>query len=242
MLHRFFIVIFSLFVGNAARAQYVLGKYEIGITAGTLLYAGDLAPQQVGSVKTPRFVFGISGSRYLSNTLALRLDVSHGGLRGNDAAYANPEWRRQRAFAFDARITEAALLGVWSRNHNRRLKPYLFAGLGAAFTRIRPDYSGFNADFFSNEPDVATGLAQDAARTPPRFILVLPLGAGVQYRITTRWAIGVEGGTRLMKSDYLDGVSKAANPARSDYYNKLTLGLHYNLGGKNKLNCPATVR
>lgn len=241
MLQYFFTVL-GTFIFIGANAQYTLGQYEVGITAGTLVYAGDLSPHQLGSVETPSLVIGITGSRYLSNTLALRMDVSYGALRGNDAVYNDPEWRQQRAFAFNARVAEAAILGVWSRDHNRRLKPYLFAGIGAAFTGIRPDYSGFNADFFSGEPAVGAGLEEDQARALPRFIPVLPLGGGVQYRITPRWALGIEGGIRLMKSDYLDGVSKAANPGRSDYYNKLTLGLHYNLGGKNSLDCPATVR
>jgi hypothetical protein len=73
------------FIAHAQLATF--SKYEAGINAGTLIYQGDLTPSAVGSFKTPAFVFGLNGSRYLTNKFAVRLDLNFGKLKGDDAAY-----------------------------------------------------------------------------------------------------------------------------------------------------------
>lgn len=216
--------------------------YEIGINAGTLIYQGDLTPSAVGSFKTPSFVFGINGSRRLTDVLAARLDLNFGRLHGADSAYALPEWRKQRAFNFTTPVTElTASLVYYPLGTERKLSPYLFAGLGLAFVHIKRDYNAYNAAYFSEAEGLDERLQQDVDHPLPRTVPVLPLGIGLRYALTEKFSLNSEAGYRLMRTDYLDGFSQAANPLLKDHYYKFSLGLGYRLGVKDKYGCP-TVR
>ena len=114
------------------------------MNAGAFIYIGDLSPWRTGSWKTPGFVLGFTGHRNFSSTLAARLDLNFGKLRGDEAKYG-PEWRKYRAFAFNSNVTEVILSAEWSPLGNmRKLAPYLFGGVGYAGMRITRDYSRFN--------------------------------------------------------------------------------------------------
>jgi hypothetical protein len=48
----------------------------------------------------------------------------------------------------------------------------------------------------------------------------------------------MEGTYRLMRTDYLDGFSKSANPNLKDHYSSITIGAAYKFGNKEKYGCP----
>jgi len=213
-------------------------KYEIGINAGTLIYQGDLTPDAVGSFKTPGLVVGLYGSRRLTNSLALRLDLSHGQLRGDDAKYNSPDWRQERALKFKTPVTEvAALLVVNALGTDRKFSPYLFAGLGYTFLRIRRDYSRFNYEYFADE-GLGEELQRDIDHDLPRSEFHVPVGVGVRYALSNKVGLNVESAYRHISTDYLDGFSYAGNPKRDDAYFKFSLGVSYQLGKKDPLDCP----
>ena len=217
-------------------------KYEIGINAGMFIYQGDLTPSATGSFKTPSAVFGINGSRRLTNAFAVRLDLNIGRLRGADSVYASPEWRKQRAFAFTTPVTEVTgSLVYYPMGTERKFSPYLFAGVGLAFINVKRDYSAYNAAYFSEAEGIDEGLQQDVAHKLPRTVPVLPLGIGVRYPLSQKFFLASEASYRLMRTDYLDGFSQAANPSLKDHYSKLSIGVGYRLGIKDKYGCP-TVR
>jgi opacity protein-like surface antigen len=213
-------------------------KYEIGINAGTLIYQGDLTPSDFGSFKTPGLVVGLNGSRRLSNKFAARLDLSFGRLRGDDAKYNEPDWRQERALKFKTPVTEVAALLVWNAlGTDRRLSPYLFAGLGYAFLKIDRDYSRFNYAYFADQ-GLGEELQRDIDHDLPRSEFMVPVGVGVRYALTEKLGLNVESAYRHISTDYLDGFSRAGNPSRDDAYFKFSLGLSYQLGRKDPLDCP----
>lgn len=228
----------AMFVANFSFAQ-IESKYNIGLSAGTFIYQGDLTPSAMGSFKTPGFVLGVNGSRKLTSVLWARLDLNFGQLKGDDAAYSKPAYRQQRAFAFTAPVTELTLSAVYQPlGNNRKLSPYLFSGIGLSFVRIQRDYSRFNATYFETEPAVAIGLTQDSAHRLPRTIPVLPVGVGVNYRLSDKLSLYAEASYRVMSTDYLDGYSQSVNPAHKDNYSHYAVGIRFSLGGKSKYDCP----
>ncbi len=229
------------FLPSVAFSQSSTPRYEIGINTGAFIYQGDLTPSAIGSFKTPSFVFGINESRRLTSFLAARFDLAFGHLRGNDAAYVSPEWRKQRAFNFTTPVTEVtASLVYYPMGTERKFSPYLFAGAGLAFVNIKRDYSAYNAAYFSEE-GVSEGLQQDITRKLPQTIPVLPLGVGVRYPLSEKFFLNSEASYRYMRTDYLDGFSQAANPSLKDHYYKFSIGMGYRLGVKDRFGCP-TVR
>jgi Domain of unknown function (DUF6089) len=221
-----------------------LSRYEIGGGLGAYVYQGDLAPSAAGSFKTMRPGLHLYGNMLLSSSFSYRLNVAIAGLRGDESKYSKPEYMQQRNFAFKTPVIELSGLGVWDirgKNFDRTrgaLSPYAFTGIGLSFLNIKPDSSRFNAEYFSGNPDVANGLAIDAQKKLPKIQPVIPIGLGLRYELSDRFAITTEATYRLVFTDYLDGFSYAVNPKLDDHYVSQTFGIIYKLGKKNSLNCP----
>jgi outer membrane protein OmpA-like peptidoglycan-associated protein len=65
----------------------------------------------------------------------------------------------------------------------------------------------------------------------------MPVGFGIKYDISEKMRFYAETGLRWVFSDYLDGISKSANPKQNDTYSYLALGLTFKLGaGKDSDN------
>lgn len=66
-----------LFADNSRLySQLPVSKYEMGILGGFIIYQGDLTPTNTGSYKTMKPAFAIYGSRILSNSFAVRLNLA----------------------------------------------------------------------------------------------------------------------------------------------------------------------
>ena len=221
-------------------AQPKPSMYEIGFHLGAALYSGDLVPTLAGSYKSPGLFFGIDGSRKLNNSFAVRASLSRGKIKADDANYSNPSWKRERNFNFNTSITEIAANIIWNPFGNSRLlTPYVFAGVGYSFLKVTRDYSNFNENYFASEPQTIAGLSNDIARSLPKGIAVLPVGAGIRYPVSNKISLNLESAYRLMSTDYLDGFSEAANPKRKDAYFTHTIGVVYTFGTKSMLDCPS---
>ena len=223
-------------------AQIDLSKYEIGLSGGVFVYQGDLTPQPLGSYKTMKPQLALHVYRILSPAFSVRLNLNRGKLYGNDAVYSNPAWRKQRNFNFTTPVTELSVQGVWNilQARSPRFSPYVFAGAGLSFLKIKRDWSNLDPALFGEGSDAQAGLAIDAAKTLPRIIPVVPVGAGVRYALNDRFSLTGETSYRLSFTDYIDGFSKSANPGKNDHYLSHSIGVIYSFGKKDKkLGCPS---
>ena len=176
---------------------------------------------------------------------SLRTNISFGKLNGDDSKYAVPEYRQQRNFKFTTPVFEISELLVADllRNNFARqsssFSPYLFAGVGLSFLKIRRDWTRFNAEYFSTETSTIQGLEADAQHSLPKTIPVLPLGLGIRYSLSKRISLTAETSYRFMFTDYLDGFSKAADPSQKDSYQTHSVGIIYQFQKNNSSwKCP----
>jgi hypothetical protein len=225
-------------------AQIDLSKYEVGLSGGVFVYQGDLTPQAIGSYKTMKPQLALHLYRIISPAFSVRFNINRGKLYGNDAKYNSPDWRQERNFNFTTPVTELSLQGVWNflQARSPRFSPYLFAGAGLSFLKIKRDWSNMNDSLFGDGSDVRAGLIIDAAKSTPRIIPVVPVGAGVRYALNDRFSLIGETSYRLSFTDYLDGFSKAANPDKNDHYLSHSIGVIYSFNKKNnnsRLGCPS---
>jgi len=238
----FCVLVILVSIQFIAEAQTNVSKFQFGLSAGIFIYQGDLTPSALGSYRTLRPAINLFASKFLSSSFALRGNFAFGGLRGSDAAYAHPEYRQQRNFNFGSPIVEASAIAEWNvlgRNYaSRGLSPYVFAGGGISVLRIRRDYSNLNGEYFGTASEVITGLSTDEQRSPPKILLVMPVGVGVRYYLSDKIGISAETSYRIMSNDYLDGFSQSANPKRGDHYHSHTIGVVYRIGKKNLMDCP----
>lgn len=224
------------------QAQGNRPTHEIGIAAAGFIYQGDLTPRQFGSFETMRLGIAIHGSKIIDRFLLVKGNIIIGGLRGDDAKYDNPEFRKQRNFNFRTPLTELSLLLTWNplgTNYNDKgFSPYVFAGGGIGLLRIKRDWSNFNAAYFGDGSELPGQIAADAEHSLPGITPVIPVGAGMRYGLSTRIVIHAETSYRLMFTDYLDGFSQAANPDKRDHYQTISIGTIYRIGKKDMLACP----
>jgi hypothetical protein len=226
-------------------AQINLSKWQVGVNGGVFIYQGDLTPNAIGSYKSPGPVFGLNISRVLSPSFAIRGNFVFGHLNGDDALYNSPLYRKERNFRFTALLGEVSALLVWNifgNNSNElglRFSPYLFTGAGIGFINISRDFSRMNKQFFVEDSKQTLGLAADILHQTPRVIPVLPIGVGLEYYLSQKISLTLETNFRYTFTDYLDGFSYAANPAKKDFYHSHTVGVVYRWSGKDKLGCPA---
>lgn len=234
--------LFVILPGICSNAQTNVPKFQFGVSVGTFVYQGDLTPSSPGSYKTLKPALNLFASRIFSSSFVLRANLAFGKLKGDDAKYDHPAYRQQRNFNFTSPVAEISVVGEWNilgTNYvSRGFSPYLFAGAGYSILKISRDYSNLNAEYFSGGSELITGLAIDAQHSLPRGLLVFPVGMGARYYLSDRIGISAETSYRLMSTDYLDGFSQAANPAKSDHFYSHTAGVVYRLGKKNTLACP----
>ncbi|MBI1781675.1 MAG: hypothetical protein HYR66_09945 [Sphingobacteriales bacterium] len=229
---------------NKATAQLKSKGLEAGINIGTFIYQGDLTPQKVGSLKTPGLGINLYVSKPIRNNIYLRLNFALGKLKGDDAKYNNPLWRQQRNFNFKSPVAELSGNMVWYPLGNndyangRRLVPYVSGGAGLALLRIKRDWSQLNREAFTGQQSFFDGLSADEAHRLPRVIPVIPIGAGVSYSLSPKISIVTEASYRFLFTDYLDGFSQSANPARKDSYYSISAGIKYSFGKNRGIDCP----
>jgi len=236
----FGLALLFLFANNQTHAQVDLSKFQIGLTGGVFVYQGDLTPSPFGSYRTMRPTVNLFVNRILNPSFSLRTSLFYGGLSANDAAYQLPEWRQQRSLSFRTKTFELSELLVWNAwSTDRKFVPYLFGGIGLSFLNIKRDWSKFNGEFFTSE-DLSSRVAADLAHETPKVIPVVPVGIGIQYSIKKNLSVIAETAYRFTRTDYLDGFSKAGNPALYDHYQSHTIGVLYRIGKKSNLNCPTT--
>jgi len=228
-----------------AKAQLDLTRYELGIAASGFVYLGDLTPSRLGSYRTIKPGTQIFVNRIISPTFSLRTNFSIGSLKGDDSKYSAPEYRQQRNFKFKTpvfEISELLVADLLKNNLERRpsrVSPYLFVGVGLSFLKIKRDWSGFNAEYFSSETSTIQGLATDVRHSLPKTIPVVPVGLGVRYSLSKKISLAAESSYRFTFTDYLDGFSQAADPSQKDSYQTHSIGIIYQFQKSNaSWKCP----
>lgn len=220
MSRRLYILLASAFFGF-----YSLYAQELSVEAyaGAMTYQGDLVDGIVDFSEI-QLAYG-AGFKYLMfKDIAVRGGVILGKISGDDA---NSEKLAPRGFSFESKVTELSLAveyhplgrGRWDRRNDliRSISPYVYAGAGYMFGT--PTVMGL--------PPASEDLNNDITSR-----LVVPLGIGVQATFHESYYIALEGGTRYITDDYLDGVSIEGNPNANDWYLSANIKIGFYLSGE----------
>ncbi|MCB9081438.1 MAG: OmpA family protein [Lewinellaceae bacterium] len=194
-------------------------RWEGGLILGGNNYMGDVVESNGFLLMQTELAGGVFIRHRITPNLGIRLQVIQGRAAGDDRNNDDPG-RKQRGYSFSTPLTEVSLLLEWdilgrqrivNGNPLRRWSPFLYAGIGRTAINPKPDFGN------PTNPDLLNKIQIDLRRDLSSLIAV-PLGAGVHYDLSRQWSLSAEAGIRPIFSDYLDGISLAANPAKDDYY------------------------
>lgn len=214
---RWNIAVMVVVLGQQAKSQE---QIEIGGFVGLSGYLGDLNKSDWISREPKAGVGGLI--RYnVSDYLALRASLLFGKLSGRDSHFAD---RAFRNFSTESPVSEISVQSEWHilpliqprlpRYFKVTFSPFVFVGLGLAHTRPVADME----NMIVAKPEFVKGAEIDRQTVYSSYHSTIPFGMGVKYRPHLQWTLTLEAGFRWTFSDYLDGISYAANPAKTDRY------------------------
>ena len=203
--------------------------WEFGLTLGTSSVGGDMIENDIIVFNQPSFSAGLLLRRRLGTSFALRGHVMYGQLKSDDSKSEDAS-QAARGFSSEATIIEPGLIFEWEPFAGKRypdggdfkkiLSPYVGAGVAyGIWGEAEPDFNG------RSTAATAADLAEDMDNTGG---LVFPVIGGLKYYLSPKSSLGLEGGFRITSSDYIDGVSQAAEPDNDDSY--VFVGLTFNTG------------
>ncbi len=241
------ITVIAIILTNKAAAQFSpknnLSKWELGAGLSAFIYQGDLTPRFLGSLETTKPGLNAFVNYKLKNQIKLQAAASIGSLKGNDAIYITPAFRKERNFLFTTPVKDFSLAAQYQiyksyLGDEALLYPYIGAGIGFTFVNIKKDYSNLNTKLTTSEPKILSGLAIDDAKGTPRKIINIPLVVGVRKQYNQRFDMFAEIKYRFIKTDYLDGFSQSAGSKNGDKFYSINFGAIYKLYNNKGIACP----
>ncbi|MEM9835385.1 MAG: DUF6089 family protein [Bacteroidota bacterium] len=205
--------------------------WEFGLQLGTSSVGGDMIENDIVFLNQPSFSAGLHLRRRLGNIFALRLHLIYGGIASDDSKSEEAD-QAARGFNSSTNFFEPGLVLEIEPLASKRfgldntfkkiLSPYVYGGIGYSFiSDFEPDFNG------RSNAGTMTDLANNDFNT-----FVIPLGLGVRYYVSPKTSLGLDFGVRVTGTDYIDGVSEAANPDENDVYTTVGLTASFSLGKK----------
>lgn len=195
-------------------------RFEVGVFAGIAGYLGDLNKSDIFS-KEPNPAFGVAGRYNLSDYFAVKATVLRGRLSGKDSHYPDRAFRNFTTTTPLTEISGQLEWHLWPLTEPRvrdlfkaSFSPFLFVGFGLTLTKPKADLENMIVE----KPQFVQGAAIDRTANYNSANGVVPFGLGIKYRFHPQWTLALEAGFRITFSDYLDGISFAGNPDKTDRY------------------------
>lgn len=193
--------------------------WELGMFIGGAVYQGDLTSKLV-DLKQASPGIGFTARYKYYYTFNIRANLLITKLSAADSE--NTKRPTDRGYSFESSLVEFSGMAEYEPfGKLRELKggknklpvsPYFLGGLGFCFSNPKPQFAA------TDDPAVESAISQDLRGGFSKIHLVVPIGMGLRYDINRDWMIGAEVAARYPFTDYLDGISKAANPGAKDWY------------------------
>lgn len=219
-MNKLILVLVSLFLPALIMAQ---SKSEVGLMLGGANYLGDVSSSKVYSFKQIQAGGGLYARYHVNRHISLRGSFFYTKLKGDDLNFVDEAvWRADRGFKFTNPVYELSFTPefyILGNTIKRKLfRPYIFAGIGAAFTNPQTNLIEKDVDAVENEPGYY-----------PTNHFSFPLGGGINFDINDKFTLGIEASTHFPLTDYLDGISESGNAGAKDWFvfGGLTIGYKF---------------
>ena len=201
------LIIISSLLSIISLAQSI----EIGGVAGMSRYQGDLT-SKLFQKEDFSLTYGVYGRYYINEYFSAQIHFYKAEVSGDDALASPTSGRQQRGLSFRSNIFELGVQGEWNflgfdPNGYELFSPYLF--LGVAGFKFNPK-AHYGDQLVELQPLGTEG--QGTAEFPnrkkySRVAFAIPLGFGIKWSVNDLVTLGLELGTRISFTDYIDDVS-----------------------------------
>jgi hypothetical protein len=201
-----FLLISSVFTGFAYGQQV-----EIGLMLGASNYNGDLS-NETFLMKESHFSGSFFGRYNINNRWAIKGMIGYGRVSGDDKNFTEVR-NKLRNLNFYSDIYEFSVHGEFNLLKNdlnsissRQFLPYLFGGIGVFNFNPKTTFGGKTYEL---QPLGTEGQGTTSFNELKKYDLTavcIPMGLGFRQKIGDDFFIGVEGGIRFTRTNYLDDV------------------------------------
>ena len=216
-----YFIIFFLFTTSLFGQSSVDYKWYANVNGGMVQGFGDIEDESslTGKLNNETdFGYGLRFGRYISPIFAIHAQLLKANIIGqktsNDLKYNSDLLETQLGFTVN-------ILNIFSENkRNRRINIYATSGIGMVF-------------FNTNVHQLSTGALIDniEGAGSNETAIIVPVGAGLDFKLTDKWFINLESVLRFTNTDKLDIVEGGS---QNDAYFYSSLGLTYHFGSKGK--------
>ncbi len=206
------------------RAQSTL---FFGVSTGFMYYNGDLNDKRlVPTTKIFRPFANVLIGAHITRHVNVQLNYYHSKLVGADSL-TNERDNLLRNLSFETKLDEVTILitaNLFANRTKRLLNPFVFAGGGVFFFNPKARYYGDNPDLYGElvalqplgtEGQYATNPEAGYPKPYKLHQAVIPIGGGINVRLSSKWKMKLEFAQHFTFTDYLDDAS-GKYAARSD--------------------------
>ncbi len=214
-------LIYFLFTTSLFSQSSVDYKWYANVNGGITQGFGDIEDEAnlTGKINNETDIgYGLRFGRYISPVFAIHAQLLKANIIGqktsNDLKYNSDLLETQLGFTVN-------VLNIFSDNkRSRRINIYATSGIGMVFfnTRVHQLSSGMPIN------DIGDTDSKETA-------FIVPVGAGLDVKLTDKWYINLESVLRFTDTDKLDVVEGGS---QNDAYLYSSLGLTYHFGSKGK--------
>lgn len=204
-----FIVVFTNKT-TFAQQQNIRSKSEIGLTAGTMYYIGDLNPAK--HFANSQFAFGSIYRYFINSRLVFRAQFSYGNLKANDAN-SNDDFQKNRNLSFKTNIYELAggieinYMKYQTGHQDYRITPYLYVEAGLFRMNPKTEYNGNMIELQAIGTEGQGTVLSDRGFYK-KIQFCVPIGLGLKVSLSKMISLSLEYGFRKTFTDYIDDVSR----------------------------------
>ncbi|MCK6611462.1 MAG: porin family protein [Bacteroidia bacterium] len=193
--------------GLTVQAQQV----EVGLMLGASNYAGDLSNEKF-LMKETHFSGALFGRYNINNRWAIKGFVGYGRVSGDDKNF-NEKRNNKRNLNFYSDLYEFSVHAEYNILKNdlmsysaRPFLPYVFLGVGVFNFNPKTEFQGKTYEL---QPLGTEGQGTTTFNDLLKYDLTtvcFPIGIGFRQKIGDDFFIGIEGGLRFTRTNYLDDV------------------------------------
>lgn len=179
---------------------------HVGLSGGMANYNGDLLDKLYVRKQTNGFI-SVNASYELMSQVMIRAGLTYARVNGDDLVNSKPNLQR-RNLRFESVVAEFSVVAeLFLFNlDERRLSPYLFAGLAVFYFNPYTYDASLKKVFL--KPLSTEGQGIYPGNNPYSLVQpALPFGGGFRWAVSDNLRIGVELGLRKLFTDHLDDVS-----------------------------------